>query len=68
MFVYDNGCNHAHYCLNREPVFFQHMQQLIDAMHYKAHTMCPTSFDITTVDKDDRRQGAPPAAAQITAG
>ena len=55
MFVYDNGCNHAHYYLNREPGFFQHTQQLIDAMHYKAHTKCPTSFDITTVSKERRQ-------------
>ena len=46
-FVYDNGCNHAHYCLAREPHFFKDMQQLIDAMHYRSHTSCPTSYDIT---------------------
>lgn len=52
--MYDNGCNHAHYCLNREPAFFRHMQQLIDAMHYRGHTNCPTSFDITRVSKERR--------------
>lgn len=49
MFVYDNGCNHAHYVLNREPHFFMDMHQLIDAMHFRAHTSCATSFDIQTV-------------------
>lgn len=49
VFVYDNGCNHAHYFLNREPKFFKDMHQLIDAMHFRTHTSCPTSFDIKTV-------------------
>ena len=30
------------------------MQQLIDAMHYRVHTNCPTSFDITRVSKERR--------------
>ena len=55
VFVYDNGCNHAHYCLNREPMFFRDTQQLIDAMHYRGHTNCPTSFNIASVSKERRK-------------
>lgn len=54
MCVYDNGCNLAHYCLSREPAFFRNTQQLIDALHYQGHTKCPTSFDITRVNKERR--------------
>ena len=59
--MYNNGCNHAHCCLNREPAFFKHMQQLIDATHYKAHTKCPSSFDTTP------QQGAPSLPSDFAA-
>ena len=45
VFVYDNGCNHAHYFLDGKLDFFKDMQQLIDAsinaMHFRTHTSCP---------------------------
>lgn len=45
--VYDNAC-HAHaYFLNREPEYARDMVCLVDTLHYKGHTGCSQSYDIS---------------------
>ena len=43
--IYDNACNLMHFCLNREPQYFQRTIFLVDAMHFKDHRKCCDDFD-----------------------
>lgn len=38
--AYDNSCNLHAYWMNREPEFFMHTCDKVDALHKKGHTKC----------------------------
>lgn len=42
--VYDNGCNEADFCFNRDPAHFRDTEFFIDEAHFKGHTNCSPSF------------------------
>lgn len=41
---YDNGCNFLTYALNRDPVWAASVRVFIDALHFKGHVGCASSF------------------------
>lgn len=48
--IYDNACNLAKYCLDREPVFFGHTVFVVDRFHRKSHHNCAPSYDADLYD------------------
>ncbi|XP_065052628.1 uncharacterized protein LOC135681910 isoform X2 [Rhopilema esculentum] len=45
--IYDNCCNLHQYCLNRDPSYFRTCKFLVDRFHWKNHTGCAESYDVS---------------------
>ncbi|XP_063427966.1 uncharacterized protein LOC134711349 isoform X2 [Mytilus trossulus] len=46
LIIYDNACNLHQYCLNRDPVFFQHSWFLVDRFHWCNHVGCHIGYNL----------------------
>lgn len=44
--VYDNACNLHQYCINRDPDFFKNTAFRVDALHFKNHKACGSSYEL----------------------
>jgi len=51
--IYDNSCNLHHYSLNRDPGFFSSTSFFVDRFHWKNHTACAPSYNLSLYQEYD---------------